>query len=43
MARQIHRVDGELLGENRCQRAEIFELGSDGMKEDQGGPLPNVT
>ena len=35
MARQIHRVDGVLLCEKRRQRSEIFELGIDGMEDDQ--------
>ena len=35
MARQIHSVDGEPLCEKRRQRPEIFELGTDGMQEDQ--------
>ena len=35
MARQIHGVDGEFLCEKRRQRSEIFELGIDGMEDDQ--------
>ena len=35
MTRQIHGVDGEPLCEKWRQRSKIFELGTDGMEEDQ--------